>query len=100
MKLRCVVPNPDGRLKPEMFAKIEVSGTTAGSVIVISSKAVLADSEHSRVIVETANSTFKMRVVSVGPEVDGLVRVLSGLTPGERIVTDGAIFLQGDIDDG
>jgi cobalt-zinc-cadmium efflux system membrane fusion protein len=99
VKLRCVLPNPDGRLKPEMFAKIELSDAGAAKVILIPSKAVLADSEHTRVIVQTPDGTFHMKVVSVGPEVDGQVRVLSGLVPGERVVTQGALFLKGDIED-
>lgn len=98
VKLRCVVPNEDGRLKPEMFAKIELAGVGGAKVIVIPSKAVLADSEHSRVIMDQGNGTFAMRVVSVGPEVDGKVRVLSGLSAGDRVVTEGALFLKGDID--
>jgi len=98
VKLRCVVPNPDGRLKPEMFAKIDLVGTGGGKAIYIPSKAVLTDSEHARVIVDTGGGTFKMRVVSVGPDTDGKVRVLSGLKAGERIVSEGALFLQGEID--
>ena len=34
----------------------------------------------------------------VGPEVDGQVRVLGGIKPGERIVTDGALFLKNEMD--
>lgn len=98
VKLRCVIPNPDERLKPEMFARIEVSGPAGAKVITIPSKAVLADSEHSRVIVDTGGGVFKMRNVSVGPEVDGKVRVLQGLSAGDRVVTDGALFLKGEID--
>jgi cobalt-zinc-cadmium efflux system membrane fusion protein len=99
VKLRCVVPNSEHKLKPEMFAKIELAGTAGGKAIFIPSKAVLADSEHSRVIVDSGGGTFKTRVVSVGPETEGKVRVLGGLVAGERIVTDGALFLQGDIVD-
>ena len=37
-------------------------------------------------------------IVEVGPEVDGKVRVLSGLKPGEKIVTEGAIFLKKEME--
>ena len=39
-----------------------------------------------------------MRVVDVGPESNGKVRVFSGLKPGEKIVTEGALFVKNEID--
>ncbi len=98
VKVRCIVPNLDGRLKPEMFARVDLSGVVGAPVIAISSKAVLSDSEHSRVLVDVGGGVYKARVVNVGPETDGRVRVLSGLVPGERVVTDGAIFLRTEMD--
>jgi cobalt-zinc-cadmium efflux system membrane fusion protein len=98
VKLRCVVPNPDSRLKPEMFAKIELTGTGGKKVIVVPSRAVLNDSEHSRVVVADADNLFRMRVVQVGPETGGVVRVIEGLRPGEHVVTEGALFLKNEID--
>jgi cobalt-zinc-cadmium efflux system membrane fusion protein len=64
----------------------------------IPSKAVLTDGDTSKVIVATEGQVFRTRKVDVGPELDGKVRVLGGLQPGERIVTDGAIFLKKEID--
>jgi cobalt-zinc-cadmium efflux system membrane fusion protein len=98
VKLRCNVSNPDERLKPDMFARVELAHTNGTKSIAIPAKAVLSDSEHSRVIVDTGNGVFKARVLSVGPEVDGMVRVLGGLKPGERIVTDGALFLRNEME--
>jgi cobalt-zinc-cadmium efflux system membrane fusion protein len=99
VKLRCVVPNPNHRLKPEMFAKISVSAPANAKVISIPTKAVLADSEHTRVAVNLGGGRFQLRQVDVGPEVDGRVRVLGGLVPGDRVVTEGALFLKGEIQD-
>ena len=98
VKLRCVVPNPGQRLKPEMFAKVELTETNGKKVLVVPSRAILNDSEHSRVVVGTGDNVFRMRVVQVGPEVGGKVRVLDGLKPGEKIVTEGALFLKNEID--
>jgi membrane fusion protein, heavy metal efflux system len=86
VKLRCVVPNPGNRLKPEMFARIELTSTGDKKAILLPSRAILTDSQHTRVIVET------------GPEVEGKVRVLGGLKPGEKVVTDGAIFLKREME--
>ncbi len=98
VKLRCVVPNTAGRLKPEMFAKIELSGANGKKVLVVPSKAILSDSQHSSVVVAGDDDVFALRIVEVGPELDGKVRVLSGLKAGERVVVEGALFLKNEID--
>jgi cobalt-zinc-cadmium efflux system membrane fusion protein len=98
VKIRCVVPNPQHRLKPEMYAKVEVRDNGRRKVILVPSKAVLSEGDKSLVIVATEGNVFRARRVDVGPEVDGQVRVLGGLTPGEKIVTDGAIFMKREIE--
>jgi len=97
VKLRCVLPNPDGKLKPEMFAKISLADAQGKQVLVIPARAVLNEAGKFRVIVVDGN-TFRPVGVDVGPEVDGRVRVLSGLKAGDKVVTDGALFLKHDID--
>jgi cobalt-zinc-cadmium efflux system membrane fusion protein len=98
VKIRCVVPNPDGRLKPEMFAKIEIANASKKKVLSIPSRAVINEGEQAKVVVAGEHNSFRARVVQVGPTVDGAVRVLGGLSPGDKIVTDGALFLKQEID--
>jgi len=98
VKLRCVVANPDHRLKPEMFARVNVKSGTRRKVIEVPARAVLMDGDKSMVIVATEGDTFRARRVEVGPLSDDQVRVLGGLTPGEKIVTDGAIFMKREIE--
>jgi membrane fusion protein, heavy metal efflux system len=98
VKIRCAAPNPTHRLKPEMFASIELGDSARRRGIVLPASAVLTDSAHTSVIVEDANHEFRMRTVTVGPEVEHRVRVLAGLTPGELVVTDGAIFLKRELE--
>jgi cobalt-zinc-cadmium efflux system membrane fusion protein len=97
VKIRCVVGNKDHRLKPEMFAKVDLENKTGKKAVVIPSKAIINEGEITKVIVATEGGVFRGRKVDVGPEVDGKVRVLGGLQPGEKIVTDGAIFLKREI---
>ena len=98
VKVRCVVANADHRLKPEMFAKMVVENASNRKFIAVPSKAVLNDGEASVVVVATEGNVFRARKVEVGPDTDGQVRIVAGLTPGEKIVTDGAIFMKRDID--
>jgi cobalt-zinc-cadmium efflux system membrane fusion protein len=98
VKIRCVVDNPGHRLKAEMFAKIEIETPHTAKLIAVPSKAVLNDGDKSMVVVATEGNIFRTRPVQVGPELDDSVRILAGLTPGEKIVTSGAIFMKQEID--
>jgi cobalt-zinc-cadmium efflux system membrane fusion protein len=98
VKIRCVADNPGHRLKPEMFARVEVTSSGGRKLIMIPAKAVLNEGDKSLAIVATEGNTFRVRRVEVGPESEGQVRILGGLTPGEKIVTDGAIFMKREIE--
>ena len=87
-----------GALKPEMFARVNVQSKPGHKVILAPSKAILNDGEKFYVIVAQEGITFRVRRVTVGPDLDGKSRILSGLTPGEKIVTDGAIFMRREIE--
>lgn len=98
VKIRCVVDNPGHRLKPEMYAKMDVETPGGIKLITVPSKAVLNDGDKAMVVVATEGNVFRTRIVQVGPEVESNVRIISGLTSGEKIVTSGAIFMKQEID--
>jgi cobalt-zinc-cadmium efflux system membrane fusion protein len=98
VKVRCVADNAGHRLKAEMFARVNVQSQPGHKVITVPSKAILNDGDKFMVVVASEGITFRMRRVAVGPDLDGQTRILSGLVPGEKIVTDGAIFMRREID--
>jgi len=98
VKTRCVVDNPGHRLKPEMFAKIDVETPGGTKLITVPAKAVLNDGDKAMVVVASEGNVFRTRTVQVGPEIDSNVRIISGLSAGEKIVTSGAIFMKQEID--
>ena len=59
---------------------------------------MLTDGDKTYVIVATEGNMFRIRRVDVGPETDGRIRVLGGIPPGEKIVTEGAIFMKREIE--
>lgn len=93
VKICCVVPNPARKLLPEMFAKVELRDLEQKRAIQIPAPAVLYDGDAASVLVVTDKTSFRSRPVSLGPALNGKVRVLSGLKAGEKIVTTGALFL-------
>src|SRR6185369_9655787 len=65
VKVRTEVPNPDGRLKPDMFANVEIITDVAGSAISVPQSAVLEDGGKSFVFV-AENSAYKKLQVQTG----------------------------------
>ena len=98
VKLHALVNNKDHRLKPEMFARlhIEVGGSTP--LLTIPREAVLdADGKQFVYVVEGIDRYIK-REVKVSTISTDQVRILDGLTSGERIVTKGAVLVKGQED--
>jgi cobalt-zinc-cadmium efflux system membrane fusion protein len=98
VKIRCLVPNAEARLKPDMFAKVRLASGRGPDRIRVPAKAVLSDGDKSVVLVVSEGMIFRLRRVDVGSEVEGTLPVFRGLIPGEKIVTDGAIFMKREIE--
>lgn len=93
-KVRCEVPNRDGRLKLQMFVTMGIPTTTARDTLVIPAVAVQQVDDDAVVFVQTGEDTFEKRVVEVGAGTGGWVPVQAGLTAGERVVTEGGFMLK------
>lgn len=98
VKVRCATNNPEHRLKPEMFASVDIETRNPKKVVEVPAQAILNDGDKTMVIVATEGNVFRSRRVQIGPELDGTVRVVSGLSPGEKVVTSGAIFMKQELD--
>lgn len=94
-RARIELPNPDGALRPGMFAEVGVrSGATAAAFV--PTTAVLARRDEFFVFVPTAAATFVARRVRIGSQAGEHVAILEGLRPGEEVVTRGAILLDAE----
>jgi cobalt-zinc-cadmium efflux system membrane fusion protein len=94
-KVRVSVPNPNGRLKPEMFASITLGvGGGSARALTVPSKAVFTEGGQSWVYVATAPGHFSRRLVDVDQDQGAERRVRSGLRAGDRVVTDGGLLLR------
>lgn len=91
VKVRIEVPNPQGELKPEMFADVTIHGQTR-DVLQVPEDAVLDSGTRKVVFVSLGDGKLSPREVSLGDHGDGIVEVLSGLSAGESVVL-GANFL-------
>jgi cobalt-zinc-cadmium efflux system membrane fusion protein len=94
VKVRCIVPNAGGLLKPEMFARIRVGDAVKQRVVTVPSSAILTEGDRSFVLVEESPGRFARRQVKNGAEIDGNTAVVQeGLRTNERVVTTGVLLL-------
>ena len=103
-RVRVVVDNADGRLRPGMFvegsvdAQLKQDGEIAPLVIPVS--APLFTGRRALVYVETRDGNdfnYEARVVRLGPRLGQFYPVVAGLNEGERVVTRGAFVLDADL---
>ncbi len=90
--VRCGVPNPDHLLKPAMFARVLLQAPPGRRLLVVPSSALLSDGPHFRVLVHKPDGQLESRSVEVGAQVGDRMQVTSGLSVGEEVVSEGALF--------
>ena len=97
LEARIEVDNSDGRLKPGMFADVEITTNVLKDALVISDAALQTEEDNQIVFVALDTNTFQKRVVKLGLEHQGKVQVLEGLEEGEKVVTDGSFILKSEM---
>lgn len=96
-QVRIELDNPEGMLKPGMFATVTLERRHAERSPLVSRAAIIDTGRRQVAIVSLGNGRFQPRDVRVGVETDnGLVEVLSGLEPGELVVTSGQFLLDSE----
>jgi membrane fusion protein (multidrug efflux system) len=88
LQLRARAPNPDGTLRPGMFADVTVTLGTIDDATVVPAFAVVPTLEGQRLFV-VENGTAQPRNVSVGVRTDSTVQVTDGLALGDTVITSG-----------
>lgn len=95
VKVRVQVPNPDFTLKPQMFANAQLH-INYGTQVLVPQEAVLDSGTVQQVFVVRDGGFFEPHKVTLGPVIDGNVAILSGLKPGERVVTSGNFLIDSE----
>ena len=68
--VRCEIPNTGGRLKPEMYATVEIGETSARSMVLVPSAAVQTVNGQPSVFISEADNRFRVQTVELGSERD------------------------------
>jgi cobalt-zinc-cadmium efflux system membrane fusion protein len=96
VRARVDLPNPERRLKPGMFARVDLRSTETEThtALAVPRAAVQRDGEESIVFVRTTPGRFERREVVLGRVTGELVEIVSGLAAGEEVVVEGAFLLR------
>lgn len=95
IKVRAQVNNESHKLKPEMFARLQLDVSDAAQFLTVPREAVLeADGKQFVYVVENENRYIK-REVTIANISSDQARIVEGLRQGERIVTKGAVLIKG-----
>jgi cobalt-zinc-cadmium efflux system membrane fusion protein len=95
LQARIVVDNPGEKLKRDMYCTVTVTAGFIPNAIAVPDASVLRDDNNQPfVYLATGANQFGRRDVEIGESLDGKTHILRGLSPGERVVGDGSLFLQ------
>ncbi len=93
VQARAEVANPDGRLRARMFGRVSITTASKSSALTVPAAAVQPDGNTSLVFVRLNEEVYRPRVVTLGGSAGQFVEILSGLSAGETVATQGSYFL-------
>ncbi|MGH9464229.1 MAG: efflux RND transporter periplasmic adaptor subunit [Thermoanaerobaculia bacterium] len=101
VRARIEVANPEGRLRPGMFARVEVTDPHAApgeaeAALVVPEAAVLRDGDTAVVFLPVGENRFERREVALGRRGAGWVEVLDGIAAGDEVVVEGGFVLKSE----
>ncbi len=85
-KVRIEIPNPDGILRPDMYAEVEIATGDEKPVVAVPDEAIIDTGTKRIVIIDEGEGRFKPRDVETGARGGGLTEVRSGVAAGDRVV--------------
>lgn len=95
LPVRCLVENRDGRLKPDMFARVALTTGKGGSAVYVPSAAIDEDGEERFVYVGKQGG-YEKRSVKIGHATATTAQIVSGLKPGESVAVEGVFVLKSE----
>lgn len=94
-KLRIELPNPDGRLRANMFAEVEIM-LEQTPVVQVPDGAVIDTGDRQVVILDLGEGRFRPEPVTVGRRGSGLVEIVAGVAAGDRVVSSATFLIDAE----
>ena len=90
--VRGVLPNPDDKILPGLYARVRLPVEEQSAALLVPQKAVGYDQIGSYVLVVNDKNVVERRNVKTGPVVNGSIVIEEGLTGNERVVVEGLLY--------
>jgi membrane fusion protein, heavy metal efflux system len=97
MQIRIEFTNTGGRLRPEMLAQAELPVGEKKAALLVPQDAVQQVNGQDAVFVRVSADHFVMRPIQAGDSAQGMVRILSGVQPGDQVVTQGSFLVKSQL---
>ncbi len=91
LPVKAVVANPEGRLRPGMFGKVELVLSENETAMFVPESAVMQKGTTTQVIVRNAGYRAEFREVQVGVRQGGRMQIVEGVSPEDLVVAEGTI---------
>jgi len=96
LRARLVFANPEGRLRPGMFADVSLFGGARRDVLLVPSEAVIRTGERTVVMVAESQGRYRPVAVQAGAERNGETMILAGLSAGQNVVVSGQFLIDSE----
>jgi membrane fusion protein, copper/silver efflux system len=94
-KLRIELPNPDGRLRANMFAEVEIM-LDQTPVVQVPEGAVIDTGDRQVVIFDLGEGRFRPEPVTLGRRGGGMIEIASGVAAGDRVVSTATFLIDAE----
>ena len=95
LMVRAAIDNPQGLLKPEMFANVSIFTDRSEVATAVPRDAVIYEGDSARIRIVHSDKSVELRTIRTGLADGPLMQVLEGLAPGEKVITRGSLFIAG-----
>ncbi|QRL04261.1 efflux RND transporter periplasmic adaptor subunit [Vreelandella venusta] len=97
LQFRARLANPDGRIRPGEFARVEMPIARLEQALLVERKAILTDQDRRYVYVVDGDNRAERRQVATGRQMGEQMVITEGLSPGDRIIVNGVqkVFFPG-----
>ena len=96
LRLRLIVENEEQRLRPNMFANVQIDSIPRLNIVTVPREAVIRSGQGDRVILSLGNGQFKPQVVQTGVSSGSRIEIINGLADGDVVVTSGQFLLDSE----
>ena len=91
VRCRGVFANPERTLGPGFFVRVRIPGSGKYPALLIPDRALGSDQSQKFVYVVNAEKKVEFRPVTIGPIIDGLRVVKTGVKAGEQVIVEGVL---------